>query len=102
MSQLNVSARVATTFPELVLLGVGQWGLDCKVSVPALAEFKAEFCTRLRAATVDFLITFRMLPPPTNCQDASFHPCGESSIAHQKNAARTDAFQIRGFLPNWF
>ena len=41
-------------FVRLVLLGVGQWGLDCKISVPALAEFKAEFCTRLRAATGDF------------------------------------------------
>jgi hypothetical protein len=41
-------------FVRLVLLGVGQWGLDCKISVPALAEFKAEFCTRLHAATGDF------------------------------------------------
>ncbi len=41
-------------FVRLVLLGVGQWALDCKTSVPALAEFKAEFCTRLRAATGDF------------------------------------------------
>ena len=41
-------------FVRLVLLGVGQWGLDCKKSVPALAEFKAEFCTSLHAATGDF------------------------------------------------
>jgi DNA modification methylase len=41
-------------FVRLVLLGVGQWGLDCKNSVPAASEFKAEFCQRLNAATDDF------------------------------------------------
>lgn len=41
-------------FVRLVLLGVGQWGLDCKNSVPATSEFKAEFCQRLNAATNDF------------------------------------------------
>ena len=35
---------------RLILLGVGQWGLDCKKSVPASAEFKAEFCQRLHTA----------------------------------------------------
>src|SRR5207247_1083280 len=37
-------------FVRLILLGVGQWGLDCKKSVPASAEFKAEFCQRLHTA----------------------------------------------------
>ncbi len=41
-------------FVRLVLLGVGQWGLDCKNNVPAVSEFKAEFCQRLNAATNDF------------------------------------------------
>ena len=41
-------------FVRLVLLGVGQWGLDCKNSVPTVSEFKAEFCQRLNAATNDF------------------------------------------------
>lgn len=41
-------------FVRLVLLGVGQWGLDCKSSVPAASEFKTEFCQRLNAATNDF------------------------------------------------
>jgi hypothetical protein len=35
-------------FVRLVLLGVGQWGLDCKTKVPAVGEFKTEFCKRLR------------------------------------------------------
>lgn len=37
-------------FVRLILLGVGQWGLDCKTSVPSPSEFKAEFCQRLRKA----------------------------------------------------
>jgi DNA modification methylase len=41
-------------FVRLVLLGVGQWGLDCKNSVPSASEFKAEFCQRLNTATNDF------------------------------------------------
>ena len=41
-------------FVRLVLLGVGQWGLDCQNSVPTVSEFKAEFCQRLNAATNDF------------------------------------------------
>ena len=41
-------------FVRLVLLGVGQWGLDCKNSVPTVSEFKAEFCQRLNTATDDF------------------------------------------------
>jgi len=41
-------------FVRLVLLGVGQWGLDCKNSVPLASEFKAEFCQRLNTATNDF------------------------------------------------
>lgn len=41
-------------FVRLVLLGVGQWGLDCKNTVPTVLEFKAEFCQRLNAATNDF------------------------------------------------
>ena len=41
-------------FVRLVLLGVGQWGLDCKNSVPTVSEFKTEFCQRLHAATDDF------------------------------------------------
>ncbi len=41
-------------FVRLVLLGVGQWGLDCKNRVPAASEFRAEFSQRLHAATGDF------------------------------------------------
>jgi hypothetical protein len=41
-------------FVRLVLLGVGQWGLDCKTKVPAVGEFKTEFCKRLRNAAPDF------------------------------------------------
>ena len=41
-------------FIRLVLLGVGQWGLDCKNRVPMISEFKTEFCQRLHAATDDF------------------------------------------------
>ena len=41
-------------FVRLVLLGVGQWGLDCKSMVPTVSEFKAEFCRRLHTATDDF------------------------------------------------
>jgi len=40
------------TFVRLALLGVGQWGLDCKTKVPSVSEFKAEFCQRLQA-TID-------------------------------------------------
>lgn len=41
-------------FVRLVLLGVGQWGLDCKSSVPSRSQFKAEFLRRLRAALNEF------------------------------------------------
>jgi len=41
-------------FVRLVLLGTGQWGLDCKNSVPKASEFKVEFCRRLREATNQF------------------------------------------------
>jgi hypothetical protein len=41
-------------FVRLVLLGAGQWGLDCKTRVPTASEFKAEFCQRLHAAIEDF------------------------------------------------
>jgi len=41
-------------FVRLIVLGVGQWGLDCKTRVPSVAEFKAEFYDRLRAAPEDF------------------------------------------------
>jgi DNA modification methylase len=41
-------------FVRLVLLGVGQWGLDCKKRVPTVAEFKAEFCVRLRDSIQEF------------------------------------------------
>jgi hypothetical protein len=41
-------------FVRLILLGVGQWGLDCKTGVPTVTEFKAEFCRRLRDATTRF------------------------------------------------
>ena len=41
-------------FVRMVLLGVGQWGLDCKSSVPSRREFKMEFVQRLRAALHDF------------------------------------------------
>ncbi|HUA68214.1 MAG TPA: DNA methyltransferase [Candidatus Saccharimonadales bacterium] len=41
-------------FVRLVLLGTGQWGLDCKNSVPQTAEFKTEFCRRLREAMGQF------------------------------------------------
>ena len=41
-------------FVRLVLLGTGQWGLDCKYSVPQAAEFKTEFCRRLRDAMEQF------------------------------------------------
>lgn len=41
-------------FVRLVLLGTGQWGLDCKSRVPTAFEFKAEFCRRLRAAVDGF------------------------------------------------
>ena len=41
-------------FVRLVLLGVGQWGLDCKNSVPTVSEFKTEFCQRLQTAIDDF------------------------------------------------
>lgn len=45
-------------FARLMLLSVGQWALDCKTSVPSVAEMKNEFCRRLRHATeayFDFL-----------------------------------------------
>ncbi len=41
-------------FVRMVLLGVGQWGLDCKSSVPARGEFKTEFIRRLRSALEGF------------------------------------------------
>jgi DNA modification methylase len=41
-------------FVRLVLLGAGQWGLDCKNKVPTTAEFKTEFCQRLNTAANDF------------------------------------------------
>lgn len=41
-------------FVRLVLLGTGQWGLDCKNRVPTASEFKAEFCRRLHSAAEDF------------------------------------------------
>lgn len=41
-------------FVRLILLGVGQWGLDCKSRVPTTAEFKVEFCRRLRTAVGNF------------------------------------------------
>jgi hypothetical protein len=41
-------------FIRLVLLGTGQWGLDCKSRLPTVYEFKAEFCRRLRVAVHEF------------------------------------------------
>jgi DNA modification methylase len=41
-------------FVRMVLLGVGQWGLDCKSSVPSLSEFKTEFVHRLCTALAGF------------------------------------------------
>ncbi|MBI5775163.1 MAG: site-specific DNA-methyltransferase [Verrucomicrobia bacterium] len=41
-------------FVRLVLLGVGQWGLDCKKRVPTVTEFKAEFCVRLKDSLQEF------------------------------------------------
>lgn len=41
-------------FVRLILLGAGQWGLDCKSRVPTVLEFKTEFCRRLRAAIDSF------------------------------------------------
>lgn len=41
-------------FVRLVLLGVGQWGLDCKKRVPTVSEFKAEFCARLKESLQEF------------------------------------------------
>ncbi len=41
-------------FVRLILLGVGQWGLDCKTRVPTASEFKTEFCRRLREAVSEF------------------------------------------------
>ena len=41
-------------FVRLVLLGIGQWGLDCKNNVPQTAEFKIEFCQRLHDAMGHF------------------------------------------------
>ncbi len=53
--RLTLLAKVRQQqFVRLVLLGVGQWGLDCKSRVPTTAEFKAEFCNRLREATGNF------------------------------------------------
>jgi hypothetical protein len=41
-------------FVRMILLGVGQWGLDCKSNVPSCPEFKAEFVRRLRTALDGF------------------------------------------------
>jgi DNA modification methylase len=41
-------------FVRLILLGTGQWGLDCKSIVPQATEFKMEFCQRLRDAMGQF------------------------------------------------
>ena len=41
-------------FVRLVLLGTGQWGLDCKNIIPQATEFKTEFCQRLRDAMGEF------------------------------------------------
>jgi DNA modification methylase len=41
-------------FVRLALLGAGQWGLDCKNNIPQTAEFKMEFCRRLRETTGQF------------------------------------------------
>lgn len=42
-------------FVRMLLLGVGQWGLDCKSKVPSCGEFKTEFIRRLRSALDGFL-----------------------------------------------
>jgi DNA modification methylase len=41
-------------FVRLVLLGTGQWGLDCKNRVPTASILKAEFCQRLHRSADDF------------------------------------------------
>ncbi len=41
-------------FARLILVGVGQWGLDCKTTLPTAQELKAEFCDRLTRALNEF------------------------------------------------
>lgn len=41
-------------FVRMILLGVGQWGLDCKSSVPSRGDFKRQFVRRLRTALDGF------------------------------------------------
>ena len=50
----NLPKQRQQKFVRLVLLGAGQWGLDCKKKVPTASEFKAEFCRRLHTAAADF------------------------------------------------
>jgi hypothetical protein len=41
-------------FVRLVLLSVGQWGLDCKTEFPTVAELEDEFLKRLGSVTEQF------------------------------------------------
>jgi hypothetical protein len=41
-------------FVRFILLSVGQWALDCKTTIPTVAELKAEFYRRLHAAIEDY------------------------------------------------
>jgi DNA modification methylase len=41
-------------FARLILVGVGQWGLDCKTILPTAQDLKVEFCDRLMNALEEF------------------------------------------------
>jgi len=95
-------------FVRLILLGVGQWGLDCKTSVPSAPEFKAEFCQRLRTAAdiffdyVSGVATANELP---RCQlssmrrviNRSSEECGEDGRISASLSARMRARQSSFF-----
>jgi DNA modification methylase len=41
-------------FVRFILLGLGQWALDCKTRIPSIAELQAEFHRRLDAAIENY------------------------------------------------
>jgi DNA modification methylase len=43
------------TFVRLILLSVGQWGLDYKTHVPTVTALRDEFVTRLRGALANYM-----------------------------------------------
>ncbi len=83
-------------FVRMLLLGVGQWGLDCKSSVPSCGEFKTEFIRRLRSALDGF---FKFI---TDAAQANGLPrCRIASLRRVINRSSEDCDDERRIPRSW-